>query len=194
MAATTGRSTGDLVRGAVSGAPDAVDALYERCAPRLLTYVRLRMGRSLRARLESRDILQAALVKSLQHFQEFRGTDGRAVMGWLARIAEREILDRADYQQRQRRDRAREVALDDRPELTARVTSVLSRVIRDERAERLEAAMDCLSDAHREIILLRKFEELPFNEIARRLGRSEDACRMLLARALTALTLHLTGS
>ena len=71
--------------------------------------------------------------------------------------------------------------------------SVLSQVIIDEQAGELEAALDSLSDAHREIILLRKFEELSFREIAQRLGKSEDACRMLLARAMTALTLKLAG-
>ena len=37
-------------------------------------------------------------------------------------------------------------------------------MIRDERAEQLEEAMEVLSDAHREIILLRKFQELSFRE------------------------------
>jgi RNA polymerase sigma-70 factor, ECF subfamily len=186
--------TNRLVRDAVSGRAEAMDALYERCAPRLLTYIRLRMGRSLRARVESRDILQASLLKSLQRFGDFRGADGRALMAWLARIAEREVIDRADYEGRQRRDAARETPLDSSPDLAARVTSVLSRVIRNERAEQLEAAMETLSDAHREVILLRKFEDLSFPEIATRLGKSEDACRMLFARALTALTLALTRS
>jgi RNA polymerase sigma-70 factor, ECF subfamily len=112
-------------------------------------------------------------------------------MAWLARIAEREVADRVDYEHRQRRDAARETPLDATPDLDARVTSVLSRVIRNERAEQLEAAMETLSDAHREIILLRKFEDLSFPEIAVRLGKSEDACRMLFARALTALTIAL---
>ena len=117
-------------------------------------------------------------------------------MAWLARIADREIVDRADYHHRQRRDAGREAPIDDHPELTARVRSVLSQVILDEQAKRhteLEAALDSLSDAHRQIILLRKFEELSFKEIADRLGKSEDACRMLLARAMTALTLKLAG-
>ena len=61
------------------------------------------------------------------------------------------------------------------------------------RTTELEAALDSLSDAHRQIILLRKFEELSFREISDRLGKSEDACRMLLARAMTALTLKLAG-
>jgi RNA polymerase sigma-70 factor, ECF subfamily len=67
-------------------------------------------------------------------------------------------------------------------------------VILDEEARRLEDALDGLSPDHRDVILMRKFEELSFGEIARRTGRSEDACRMLLARAMTALTLRLSGT
>ena len=191
--APQGGPTDDLVRDAVAGRPEAVDALYARVAPRILTYVRMRMGQSLRARMDSRDILQATLLKSFEHFAEFQGSGKPALMAWLARIAEREILDRADYHQRARRSAQREAPLSGEDVLEARVTSVLSSMIRDERADRLEAAMGGLSDAHREIILLRKFQELPFREIAARLGKSEDACRMLLARALSALTVRLAG-
>ena len=70
--------------------------------------------------------------------------------------------------------------------------SVLSRLIIGQDAERLEAAIESLSQDHREVILMRKFEELTIAEIAQRIGRSEDACRMLLARAMTALTMRLT--
>ena len=191
--APPGSPTDDLVRDAVAGRPEAVDALYARVAPRVLSYVRMRMGQSLRARMDSRDILQATLLKSFEHFGEFQGSGKPALMAWLARIAEREILDRADYHQRARRSPQREAPLSGEDLLEARVTSVLSRMIRDERAEKLEAAMEGLSDAHREIILLRKFQELSFREIAARLDKSEDACRMLLARALSALTLRLAG-
>jgi RNA polymerase sigma-70 factor (ECF subfamily) len=191
--AAPGGSTGDLVRGAVAGGHEAMDALYARVAPRVLSYVRMRMGPSLRARMDSRDILQATLLKSFEHFREFQGSGRPALMAWLARIAEREILDRADYHQRGRRSAERETPLGGEDALAARVTSVLSRMIRDERADRLEEAIAGLSDAHREIILLRKFQELPFRDIAARLDKSEDACRMLLARALSALTLRLAG-
>ena len=62
----------------------------------------------------------------------------------------------------------------------------------DERAARLEDAIESLTPSHRDVILLRKFEELSFAEIGQRLGKSEDACRMLLARAMTALTLKMS--
>ena len=185
---------GDLIRRAQAGSREALNALYERCSGRLLAYVRLRLGRELRARLESRDILQAAMVKSIEHLHELKADNTGSLMGWLARIADNEIRDRADYHQRQRRDAARELPLDDEAPIPALTRSALSRVILDEQAERLEAALEALSPPHREVILLRKFEELSFAEIARRLGKSEDACRMLLARAMTALTLKMADT
>ena len=110
-----GADTTDVVRAALASQgehqaqKEALDRLYERCAPKLLSYIRLKLGRSLRERLESRDILQATLLKSFQHLDEFRGADGRSLMAWLARIADHEIVDRADYHHRQRRDAGREV-------------------------------------------------------------------------------------
>ena len=185
-----------LLRAARDGSPEALGQLYERCAGRLLAIIRLRMGRDLRARLESRDILQNALLKSFQHLDQFEGGDGPSLMAWLARIAENEIRDQADFQHRQRRDVAAGISLDDSqaPELAARVRSALSQAIVSEEAARLERALEALDPDHREVIVLRKFEDLSFKEIGARMGRSEDACRMLLARALTALTLAMRGA
>lgn len=185
-------TSGDLLQRAKAGSAEALNLLYERCAGRLLAYIRLRMGRDLRARLESRDILQATVAKSLAHLNELKGDETRSLMAWLARIAEHEIRDRVDFQQRQRRDAGREVPIDDDAVLPAATRSALSRVILGEEVERLEAALESLTPAHREVILLRKFEELSFAGIGQRLGKSEDACRMLLARAMTALTLKMS--
>lgn len=181
-----------LLRDARAGAPGALDDLYARVAGRLLALIRLRLGPELRTHLESRDVLQATLLKSFEHLDEFEGDNGASLMAWLARIAEHEIRDRVDYHHRQRRDAAREVPLEAAfvaPDAGAR--SALSQVVLDEQAARLECALETLAPAHREVILLRKFEERSFREIATRMEKSEDACRMLLARAMAALTLAL---
>jgi RNA polymerase sigma-70 factor (ECF subfamily) len=100
-----------------------------------------------------------------------------------------------DFQHRQRRDLAAGVPIDGGGiDLPARVRSALSEAVVSEEAERLGAALETLEPDHREVIVLRKLEELSFKEVAARMGRSEDACRMLLARAMVALTLRLRAA
>ena len=152
------------------------------------------MGRSLRQKLESRDILQEVLLKTFRRLSQFRGSGHESLMAWMVRIAENEIRDQADFFSRQRRDAAREVPLDDGMEdrLPSRVRSALSQAIWNQAAARLERALEDLKPEHREVIVLRKLEERSFPDIARQLDKSEDACRMLLARAMTALTLRMS--
>jgi RNA polymerase sigma-70 factor (ECF subfamily) len=157
-----------LLREAREGSCDAIDRLLGDCADRLLAFIRLRLGRSLR---------------------RFEGESRRSLSGWLAGIAQNAIRDQVDYFRRQRRDAERTVPLgDDEGVMVADVQSQVGRLIRKEESARLEKALDSLDAIQREVIRLRKLEELSFREIGDRLGRSPDACRMLLARALTALT------
>jgi RNA polymerase sigma-70 factor, ECF subfamily len=188
---TRQESTG-LLREARKGSREALGELYARYGTRLLAFIRMRMGRDLRARVESRDILQATLLKSFERLAQFEGGDGATLMGWLIRIAENEIRDQVDFHHRRRRDVSAAASLDDgAAEIAAHVRSALSEAVVNEEAERLGAALEALDPDHRDVIVLRKLEELSFKEIAVRMARSEDACRMLLARAMVALTLQL---
>lgn len=181
-----------LLARARAGSRDALGDLLERGAERLLALIRLRLGPTLRAELESRDILQTTLLRAVDRFDSFKGEHVVALKAWLARIAENEIRDQADFHGRQRRDAAQRVPLEGRPEverLAARVRSETSRIALGEELARLEHALETLAPDQREVIVLRRLEELSFGEVAERLGRSPDACRMLFARAMTALTL-----
>jgi RNA polymerase sigma-70 factor (ECF subfamily) len=193
---TTESNTDSLLLKARSGSADALDAVFERCVARVLTLVRLRLGRRLRERLESRDVLQAVMLKALRGFARFNGRNGAAFMAWLARIVENEVRDQADFHARLRRDARREVALDDAAldNLPNRARSLTSRLLLDERLERLATALESLAPDHRAVIVGRYLEELSFEELGRRLERSPDACRMLLARGMTALTWRMKAS
>ncbi len=182
----------DLLERAREGSDEALGALLQRCERKLLALVRLRLGPSLRRELDSCDLVQSTLVKALAHFGEFAGGERGSLMAWLARIAENEIRDQASYHGRERRDAARRVSLEASPEaarLAARVRSQTSLVAHGERVFALERALESLSPDYRDVIVMRAIEEREFTEIAQRLGRSSDACRMLFARAMTALTL-----
>ena len=191
MTAVPGADTSELFLATRRGAPGAADAFYERCARKLLPLIRLRMGRSLRSEIDSRDVLQSVMLKAVPRLDQVE--DPRAVMAWLARIAENEIRDQADYRQRQMRDAARRAPLEDAADVPAPIRQALSQAIANQQLARVEDALESMSPAEREIIVLRKLEELTFAEIGRRLGKSEDACRMAFARAMAALTLRLAG-
>jgi RNA polymerase sigma-70 factor (ECF subfamily) len=181
--------TRELFERARGGSPHDLNAFYERSARKLLPLIRLRLGRTLRAEMESRDILQSVLCKSFEKLKQVQ--DPAAVMSWLARMAENEIRDRADFYKRERRDAALRSPIEDAADVPAPVRQALSLAIVTEGVERLERAMEALPDAQREVIVLRKLEELTFPEIARRLNKTEDACRMSFSRAMAALTVTL---
>jgi RNA polymerase sigma-70 factor (ECF subfamily) len=164
------------------------------CGAKLLALIRLRLGPGLRERLDSRDVLQATLLKALLHLDDFRGEGRGSLMAWLARIAQNEIRDQAEFHGRRRRQLDQTLALGGAQELDrlqADVRSQTSRIAQDERSARLLAALESLSAEHREAVVLRHFEELPFAAVGERMGRSPDACRVLLARAMAALTIAL---
>jgi RNA polymerase sigma-70 factor (ECF subfamily) len=181
-----------LLLEARGGSEQALNSLFEQCGERLLSLIRLRMGPKLRSRMESEDLLNATLLRAFRSFDSLEARNTPALMAWLGRIAESEIRDQADRLNAQRRDAAKEVALDTgMGELAARLRSQTSRLVLSESRAKLERAIGQLPDEYREIVLLRHYEELGYKEIGACLGKSPDACRMLLARAMTALTLKM---
>lgn len=183
-----------LLRRARDGSGDALGALFEACGGRLLALIRQRLGPGLRRDLESRDILQATFLRAFEHLEQFEGSGSDRLIAWLAAIACNEIRDRAQYHGRQRRDAAARVSLHTSVAIAETLTSEVSRLQMKEDLRRLEAALAELGPDHREVVVLRQLEELSFREIGERLDRSEDAARMLYARALAALTVKMTAT
>ncbi len=181
-----------LFKRARHGSREAISALFARYGGRLHGLIRLRLGPQLRRRLESRDVLQATMLKAFVGIDRFEGSGSRSRMAWLGTIAQAEICDQADFHGRQKRDLARETTLAAKAEDVAeQIRTEVSRLQLAEDSERLERAIDKLSDSYREVILLRWFEELSFPEIGERMQKSAGACRKLFVRAMTALTVNL---
>jgi RNA polymerase sigma-70 factor (ECF subfamily) len=178
-----------LLREAREGKNQALDALFREVGPPLLALIRMRLGPLLRRRIDSGDVLQATLLKAFSRLEQFEGSGSKTLMGWLAVIARNEVRDLAAYHRRERRDIAAEVPIDDHVQrLEADLLELVRRLELEERQLVLERALESLKPEHREVILLRKYEELSFEEIGQRLSKSPDASRMLLARAMDALT------
>jgi len=184
-----------LIRRAREGCRDAQDVLFQECRGRLLAQVDRRLSPILRAHVEPNDILQVALMRAFQSMDQFRGTTRECFVGWVAGIARNTIRDQVGYLRRHRRDVCRTVPLDGEAEIASDGQgSTVARLVEGERARRLQQALATLSIVQKEVLLLRVIQELSFRAIGERIGRSPDACRMILARTQKALARRVRGS
>jgi RNA polymerase sigma-70 factor (ECF subfamily) len=163
-------------------------------------YLRLmadtQMGPALRSRVEPSDVVQEALLEAHRDFGQFGGGTEPELLAWLRRILARTLLDQARRNQAEIRDVQREASLDALMEQSGsglvalfpvREPSPSSHASRREQAVLLADALERLAPDYREVIVLRSLQDLPFEEIAQRLGRKAGAVRMLWARALEKL-------
>lgn len=184
-----------LIRSAKVGSTDALNRIFERCGAQLLSLIRFRLQPSRPYQLDPQDLLQETLLKAFERIDQFQGSGGQSFIGWLEAIARNEMLDRLQYLRRKGRDVARTVPLDELPSAPAgRDEREVERIAARRRNRRLHRALRTLTAEHRQVLVLRAFDELGFREIAARMGRSPDACRMLHVRARAALSREMKGS
>src|SRR5438105_2825348 len=178
------------------GDNDALNELYNRYLMRVLAAVRARLGAELRGKLESWDVVQDALLASLKNVQSFnQGSEG-AFLNWLAKVVENRIRDQLDFFRAEKRDHRLEKPLAGRSADSATPLDIPERndaptpsqvLILSEDLARLEKAMDQLPEDSRELVVAVKIEGRTYDEIAQALGKSPDAVRMQVKRALVAL-------
>ena len=181
-----------LVAGAKAGDPEALQALYDRYRHRVLSVVRVRMGSLLRSRMESQDLVQSVMLESLKDLGSFEYRTEGAFLHWLSTLAERKIRDKVDYLSAKRRDAGAEAELpagDEEPLAETRLARSPSQLAAQaEELLRLEEAIRRLPKEQTEMLVMAKLEGLSYGEIAGLTGKSEAAVRMLVVRAITALT------
>lgn len=183
---------------AAESGDDAARALLAEHVATLHAYVKVRLGRALRSKEESRDLVQSVCREVLTDFARDRSRRPAHFREWLLRAAENKIRDRIRHWRRDKRDVAREVELDATRDGDAELGLQLAQlatpsrdaVSRDELA-RLEQAFARLPDDQRTVIVLARIQGLDHEQVAQRMGRTVSATRTLLSRALARLALDL---
>lgn len=124
---------------------------------------------------EARDVVQETFIKALRE-PRFFDADFK-VQAWLYRVTRNLCFNLV--RDRRRRDRI----LAGRPTDHAHREDPLEAVFGGERQEEILEAVDQLTAEHREILLLRYYEDLSYNEIAERLGIKLGTVMSRLSRA-----------
>ena len=159
----------------------AFEELFHRYEPRAYSYFLARIG----SRERARDLYQDLFLRLHRARDDYDPT--RPFTPWLFQIAHRLLVDDL-----RRAHRFHEVPLEDRELRCDRPGS--DEQIGDR--ERLGRILDALSLEEREVLLAAKLEGVAYPELAARLGKSVDAVKKMLSRALLRLraATHLTAT
>ena len=192
----------DLVRHAKEGDAEALNRLFTRYYERVRRIVRLRLGSKLRSRVDSSDILQETFSAAVVAFDRFEVRDEGSFINWLSRIAEHQVLAAADRHGAQKRDPAREIPLAASDgsgpigiDPTATGLTPGDEAAKAELILLIERRLSELPEAYREVILLRNYAGMSWDDVARETGRpSPDAARMMHAKAVVELSRSVQGT
>jgi RNA polymerase sigma-70 factor (ECF subfamily) len=183
-----------LLREAQAGSREALGRLLECCRRRLLHAANRELPGDLQSKGGASDLVQETFLDAQQGFRLFRGQTYADLLAWLGAILRNNCLTfvRA-YRRRAKRQIDREMRLpaegerEAKERLPAEEPSPSSDAGRREDADALRQAIARLPPHYREVIQLRHFDGLPFAEVARQMGYTEEAVRKIWSRALQRL-------
>ncbi|HEV8376395.1 MAG TPA: sigma-70 family RNA polymerase sigma factor [Candidatus Polarisedimenticolia bacterium] len=175
-------STESLLRRVKKGEDAARDALLCRYLVPLRKWAHGRLPGHARDLLDTDDLVQDTLVRTLRHLTSFIPDGDGAFLAYMRRV----LLNRIHDQVRRAGRRPGQLALTEY--LPAGDPSPLEDVIGCETLENYDLAMLSLPGHQQEAVMLRIEMGFSYEEIARSLGSpSPNAARMIVARALLKL-------
>jgi RNA polymerase sigma-70 factor (ECF subfamily) len=178
-----------------AGDATAFAVLCERHRPLLLEFLRHRFDPRLRARADPSDVVQETQMEAYRRLDDFLARRPMPFHLWLRKTAYERLrmLERRHLEADRR-------ATDREARLPSASSSALARRLvspgtqpsqameRAERAARVRRALARLPAEDREMLLMRTYEELPYEEIAVLLDITSAAARKRHGRALVRLS------
>ncbi len=165
----------ELVRRAQQRDPEAFNQLYEEHFDRIYRYLALKVG----DRTEAEDLTQQVFLKALESIASYNWR-GVPFSSWLFRIASNQAVDYF-----RKRSKQRLVPLDEERTMASTDTALLAE--QNIRIEQLAQACKRLTEAQQEVISLRFAGGLSVAEVAKVMGKSEGAVKVMQHDAIVAL-------
>ena len=174
------------------GSLEALGQALEQCRDYLLQVANAQLDARMRGKAGASDLVQETFLVARGIFDRFQGSNEPNLRAWLRAILLHKVAKlRQRYDGARKRQISREVPLEagsaPHAEPAAPGSTPSQAALRREQAEAVTRVLDRLPEHYRQVIVWREWEELPFEEIARRLNRSVDAARMLWWRAIERL-------
>jgi RNA polymerase sigma factor (sigma-70 family) len=182
-----GVTSRDLLRRAREGSTRALSALVGRELPRLRRWASGRLPAWARRGVDTADLVQDALIRTLRHLHTFEPQGRGALQAYLRQSVVNAMTDE------RRRAFRRPIHSELSVEVAASAPSPLEELLGHETSARYLAALHKLSETDRLAIVARLEQQRSFEQLGLILGKSPDAARMQVNRALERLTRVMAG-
>src|SRR5262245_44252773 len=186
--------TDSLLRQAQAGDQRAFEQLFARYRSFLHQVIALRLYPKLRPRIDPSDVVQETQLEVFRRLGDFLERQPMPFRVWLRKTAcERLLKLREHHVDAARRSVRREVPLPERSslllaqQLLAAGSTPSQQFSRREIARRMNDALAQLPEADREVLLMRNFEGLSYEEVGAALEIAPAAARKRYGRALLRL-------
>jgi RNA polymerase sigma-70 factor (ECF subfamily) len=172
------------------------DQTLERCRAYLKLLACGQVDSWLGQQIDASDLVQQTLLDAVVRTDQFRGKSEAEFFAWLREILKNNLIDAFRHHGCAKRDVARNRSLDEDISKSFRRVDALATGSRstpsqqaatNEQLLRLPPALEALSDAQREAIVLHYLHGLKLSETSKKIGRSEAAVCGLLHRGLKRL-------
>jgi RNA polymerase sigma-70 factor (ECF subfamily) len=184
-----------------AGDRQAFEELLVQYRPNLRRFVVLRLDLRLRARVDPSDIVQEAQLEAVRRLDAYLADPVLPLPLWLRQLAQdRLVMAYRRHVKAACRGVRQEVPLPEKSslvlarQLLARGSTPSQKLEREELVRRVRQAVAQLADADREILLMRSFEGLAFEEVSCLLKIDAAAARKRHGRALLRLGKLLSAS
>lgn len=178
----------EQVAAARAGDRDATNALFTALRPKVIRYCRARIRPNGHDHTAADDVAQEVFAAVLASLHRFRGGQEASFLSFVFGIAANKV---ADHHRARSRDRAHLAA--DPVDSADPQPGPEQRVLRAELGERMRELLGLLTEAQREILVLRVAAGLSAAETATIVGSTPAAVRVAQHRALQRLRRHLDG-
>lgn len=170
-----------LIRAARNGDYASFEKLYERYRTTVYRFVYQMIQRQ----DEAEDITQEAFVRAFQNLHRFR--EQAKFTTWIMRIAMNLCTDKVRMNQRRSSLEQQEAAGALDWMTVGKVVDPVEEMDADRRVEIVRNAVLSLPDHHRNVLVLRDFEDREYSEIAEMLNTSVGGAKLRVLRARRAL-------
>lgn len=160
--------------------------LYATCLPALRRWTQRRFARC--DMHDADDLVQTALLRALRRIDAFEARGDGSFLAYLRQI----VFNEVRRQNQRQRQRGEAVAIDE--SLHEACDPVLDAMLEHERSHCYARALRQLNRRQRMHLALRVEHGMSFEEIAREVGGSADGARMIVTRALRAMSTRLAAA